>query len=249
MSQISNMSNDFVEFTESQLFGLPDNYKFLLDKETIQTLVNKCAVAIHDYFNKCATDKNTKCEIVLLRILNGGSYFGGDLARCIQNIIRKEGTSNKISLSDEFITASSYEGEQTAKSLVIMSQLNINKFFGKKIILIDELLDKGETIKQLIDFLVNLGIDANNIFSCVAFMKDKERVIEPTWFGIIVPDIWLIGYGLDDRQNYRELEIVCYVSKPPNIEQTCDDKVFCVENYHQVVFDYLEQVKKYLASN
>jgi len=246
--KVENEQKSYYEhLIKQEMIGLPNNYKLLLDKETIKAAVKKCAFSIYNHFIKQAIDSDTTVEIVLLRILKGATYFANDLARSLRDIIQVEGTYNKIVLRDEFVTASSYFDDIKPRSVTIGSyNFHLGQLVGKKIILVDELLDKGETIKELRNWAIMSGCDEKNIYSCVAFMKDKPRVIEPNWFGFIVPDIWLIGYGLDDKQYYRELEIVCYIDKPSSIEQTDDDKKFCVEDYHKTVDEYITNVKKSL---
>lgn len=233
---------------EKELCGLPKHYKLLLDENMIKNIVNKCANTIHNHFASNITNSSDKCEIVLLRVLKGGSYFATDLARNLRNIIRVCKTYKQITLTDEYITASSYRGSQVAGDLVIKSELDISKLQGKKVILVDELIDVGETLSRLHSHFIESGFDPADLFTLVAFMKNKSRVLEPTWHGIVVPDVWLIGYGLDDVQEYRELECLCYVGKPEGIEKTSDDHKYCVENYHEAVLEYYHTVKATLMN-
>lgn len=216
------------------LHNLPSNYRFLANESMISCAINKCANEIINYCNS----KNSNVELHLLCILKGGVYFNCDLMRSLQVIIQRNNLPIKLTCG--FISAKSYHGLNQSE-VKIEHDLNLEELKNKEIILVDELIDNGETILTIKNYLINKGI--TNINECVAFMKNKNRVIEPKWYGFLVPDVWLIGYGLDDMERYRELKMLCFIGKPDNFEKTKDDYVFCSnDDYYDAWFNYYKNL-------
>jgi len=237
------MSNNQNSNVEQLLSGLPKHYKLLADQEMIAYAVKKTATEIIKYFNtQPLLDNKTSHDLVLVAILKGGAFYAVDLSRNLQEIIRTETTNLPTNIYMQFIEATSYHGAHQANELIINSKINPEDFIGKQIILVDELLDNGETISQLVKYFNNLGL--TNIYSSVAFIKKgKPHVIQPTWIGLQVPDVWLVGYGLDDLGKYRELPIVCFIDKPDDIPKTKDDELLSGDNYHDLIKDFYKDTK------
>lgn len=219
------------------LLGLPKHYKLLANETVIRVAIRNCASQILTHITSLPLKEDKSVHaITLLCILKGGSFFTTDLSRDLQEMIRMQNLP--ISINIDFISATSYQGKHQASELTINSNLNINNLLDKHVILVDELLDNGETIHQLTKHLLNQGINENNLYSCVAFMKKKQHVIEPNWYGLLVPDVWLVGYGLDDLDKYRELPILCFVDKPEGITKTEDDKALSGDNYGEELIKF-----------
>jgi len=215
-----------------ELIGLPNHYRLLLDSKMVKYCIKKCAHEILGHYMGKIQDGHV-VKITLVGVLKGGIYFLTDLSRQLQKIIREK--SYPIELTIETIDVKSYHGLEQGE-VNIESTFDTSKIIDKEVILIDELIDNGKTINILLDYFRNNKV--LNVYSCVAFMKNKSRIIDPTWYGLLVPDVWLIGYGLDDLQKYRELELVCFVSKPEEFEKTEDDLKFCQDIYTEPWKEY-----------
>lgn len=188
-----------------------NNWRLIMSEEEIQTVVKKLADKINRDFNGKS--------IVLTCILKGAAYFFVDLTRHL-----------KIPHSCYFIEASSYHNNQTQSECInISSSIEPSKFIGKTVILLDELFDNGFTlsaIKTAIQEKAN--VSADNIFTCTIFVKSKENIYyeQPNLFGLKVPNVWLVGYGLDDCQEKRGWPHLYACPKGPGIEKSPDDIIF-----------------------
>eukprot|EP01090_Pellita_catalonica_P014706 TRINITY_DN380_c0_g1_i1.p1 TRINITY_DN380_c0_g1~~TRINITY_DN380_c0_g1_i1.p1 ORF type:complete len:261 (-),score=45.75 TRINITY_DN380_c0_g1_i1:23-733(-) len=168
------------------------DWRLLFTKDDIAKIVDKIAAEINTRF--------AGEDIVLACILKGAAYFFVDLTRKLT-----------IPYNTYFIQASSYAGDKTQGECEVLSILNPEKFKGKKIILVDELFDNGKTLHTVKSrLLATPGIEtiAENVYTCVCFQKDKEiKYPDPDLVGFSnLPDVWVVGYGLDDRQEKRGWE-------------------------------------------
>ena len=163
--------------------------------------------------------------MVLVGILKGVVYFFSDLSRLIT-----------IPHSCYFIEASSYHNGQTSGTLSIMGSIEPSKFAGKNVVLLDELYDNGHTmeqIKQAIHEKASVPLDL--IYTYTLFKKNKQTEKTPDLFGAPVPDVWLVGYGLDDRQEKRNWPVLYACPKIDGIPKTADDQIFeDVQSYNQM---------------
>lgn len=199
-------------------YSINKNYLVVMDSLAINKCVDKCA----NYINR----KFDGQDIICVGILKGAVYFFVDLTRKIT-----------IPHSCYFIESSSYHDNQTQSECNIMSSIEPSKFLNKQVILIDELFDNGETmfqVKKAIHEKANIPLD--KIFTCTAFKKNKITKYEsPDIFGAIVPNVWLIGYGLDDKQKCRNYVELYACPKSENVPKTEDDKMFEDTEYHNKI--------------
>ena len=123
------------------------------------------------------------------------------------------------------------------------------KFEGKKVILLDELYDNGTTlhlVKQKL--LQELNKNEEDIFTCTLFIKKKSeennKYPPPDLFGIEIPDVWVVGYGLDDCQEKRGWSHLYACPKIEGVPKTEDDQIFSSAEYHEQLLARLDtQVK------
>ncbi len=171
----------------------------LISKETINKRIEQIADAINnDYKDK---------EPVLICTLKGAVPFCTDLGKKL---------SIKCS-SVEYIKVSSYIGEKSnGKPKIIQTKLDIE---GKDVIVVEDIIDTGYTLDALInDYLKKLN--PKSIEVCVLLDKASKREddnIKPKYTGFIIPDRFVIGYGLDKDEDYRILpEIKCITNEFDN---------------------------------
>src|SRR4030095_3044584 len=135
-----------------------------------------------------------EAEISIVPILTGAMIFCGDLIRHIP-----------IAMKIGLMTVSSYPGRsiRTQASSALGQQLG--DVTGRHVLLIDDILDSGGTIKLVVPLVKELG--AATVKTCVLLRKDRPaaRETEVDYVGFEIPDEFVVGYGLDYNNYYRNL--------------------------------------------
>lgn len=163
--------------------------KVLVSEEEITSKINEMAAAIdEDYRDK---------EPLMLSVLTGSFMFAADLMRAVS-----------IPVGISFIFASSY-GSDTVSSGEV--KIHAGKGFdpvGKDIIIVEDIVDSGRTLKKIKEYLLNEG--AKSVEVCTFLNKPSRRVvdIDVKYVGFEVPDEFVIGYGLDFDYKYRQYPFV-----------------------------------------
>ena len=133
-------------------------------------------------------------EITIVPILTGAMIFCGDL-------IRQLPMKMKIGL----MTVSSYPGQsiRTQGSQIVGQQLG--DIHGRHILLVDDILDSGGTVQLVVPILHELG--AASVKVCVLLRKDRPaaKATHCDYVGFEIPDEFVVGYGLDYNDYYRNL--------------------------------------------
>jgi hypoxanthine phosphoribosyltransferase len=134
-------------------------------------------------------------NLVLVSILRGSVFFATDLARQID-----------LPLSMDFLSISSY-GEGSEGVVRITKDLEEN-IAGKDVIMIEDIVDTGFTVKYLLRTLGSRN--PKSIEVCALLDRKARRIIEHElkYVGFEIPDKFVIGYGLDYRQQYRNLPYI-----------------------------------------
>jgi hypoxanthine phosphoribosyltransferase len=187
-----------------------NSWKLIMTDTEISTIVKKCAAEINQKFQGK--------PVVVVGILNGAAYFFVDLTRQLT-----------IPYSAYFIHASSYHDSQTQSDSISISSIEPSKFDGKYVILLDELFDNGHTLSEVKTAIqTKANVQSDMIYTCTIFRKsNKNSPYElPNLSGIIVPNIWLVGYGLDDRQEKRGWSHLFACPKCDGVEKSADDAIF-----------------------
>lgn len=161
----------------------------LISEEVIQTRIKELGAEItKDYQDK---------EIVLLCILKGGVMFMTDLAKHIE-----------VPLKMEFMVVSSYGDEYKSSGVVkILKDLD-ESIQGKHVLIIEDIIDSGRTLKYIKKMLTERLPESIKI--CTLLNKEEERVadVEVDYVGFPIGNEFVIGYGLDYKQYYRNLPYI-----------------------------------------
>jgi len=198
----------------SKYFQDHKNYRLILTKEEIAAGVR---IVAHRLETWCKGER-----IVLVGILKGAFVFLTDLCRALTR-----------PYSVYFVEASSYKDDRQQGSRTLSSDVSSSKFVDlatkapHKVVLIDELLDNGKTMHDMkLHFLDKLKDThtENDILTVSLFSKQRSRQLpEADITGIPnLPDLWLVGYGLDDRgtkRGWTELFAVPKVKIVSSIDQ------------------------------
>jgi len=135
-------------------------------------------------------------ELVIVSLLNGTVMFLGDLIRHIG-----------IPLRLDFMGVSSYGAGTESGELVYTKELRLD-VKGREVLLVDDILDTGKTLSRVTKKLRLLK--PKRIRTCVLLDKKARRVetVEADYVGFEIPDSFVVGYGLDFAERYRNLPFV-----------------------------------------
>ncbi|WP_397568864.1 hypoxanthine phosphoribosyltransferase [Schlesneria sp. T3-172] len=132
--------------------------------------------------------------LTVLGVLNGSVILVADLIRAI-NIPHQIG----------FIRASSYRGETTVPGQLTISTDLMPMIEGRDVLLVDDIFDTGKTLVRLVEELKRHH--PASIATAVLLWKEGRSCVDitPDFHGFVIPDAFVVGYGLDYDDNYRHL--------------------------------------------
>jgi hypoxanthine phosphoribosyltransferase len=179
-----------------------DIAKVLISQYQIGARVREMAEQITDDWKRDGDQ-----DITIIPILTGAMIFCGDL-------IRHMPVQIKIGL----ITVSSYPGSSLRTQGSQMLSQQVGDIRGRHVLLLDDILDSGGTIRLVAPLLKELG--AAKVRSCVMLRKDRPeaRATQVEYVGFDIPDEFVVGYGLDYNNYYRNLPDIVTLS-PEAIER------------------------------
>ena len=168
----------------------PDIEEILLSEQNIKDIVKKVGAEItRDY-----ADKNP----LVIAVLRGAVVFMADIMRAIE-----------CPLSIDFMAVSSYgDGVKSSGVVRIVKDLD-TKIEGRHVIIVEDVLDSGLTLSYLVRMLQSRNPASIEIAAfLVKDIEGKRPAIDPRYVGTHVPDKFVVGYGLDYAERYRNLPCV-----------------------------------------
>ncbi len=157
--------------------------------EEIQAKVREMGAKISkDYAGK---------NLHLIGILKGSVIFMADLARAID-----------LPVTMDFISVSSY-GDKTESSGVVRLTLDLSSpIEGKNVLIVEDIVDTGITLEYLIENLKTRMPADVKVCSFLSKPSRRKTAVEPDYVGFEIPDYFVVGYGLDYAQRFRNLPYV-----------------------------------------
>ena len=169
-----------------------DIEKILVDKEEIDEIVTRIASEIdRDY-------KDSDRNLLLLCILKGSVVFMGELMKKIS-----------LPLEIDFMKVSSYGSGTTSMGRInIVLDLHRGDLSNTDIVIIEDIIDSGKTLSHLTKYLELKG--AGSVRTCTLLDKPSRRQVDftPDYVGKEIPDEFVVGFGLDYDEKYRNLPYV-----------------------------------------
>ena len=138
-------------------------------------------------------------DLLVIAILKGSFIFAADLIRAMH----QQGIAPEV----EFITLSSYGKGTESTGVKILRDID-SKVEGRDVLLIDDILESGNTLKFARDLMLERG--ANNVEIAVLLDKHSRRKasVDADYIGFECPDHFVVGYGMDVAYAFRELSFV-----------------------------------------
>jgi hypoxanthine phosphoribosyltransferase len=139
-------------------------------------------------------------EIFLIGVLKGASVFISDLMRCIN-----------LDVKIDFMSVSSYGMSTTSSGIVKILKDIDQDISNKNVIIVEDIIDTGLTLNYLKDYL--LKKNAKSIKICTLLDKPERRKcnIQVDYIGFEIEDKFIVGYGIDYKEMYRNLPYIAYV--------------------------------------
>ena len=141
-------------------------------------------------------------ELVLLGVLKGSFLFLADLCRQIP-----------LPLSIDFIGIASYGDETQSTGVVKITSDLTRPIEDKHVIIVEDIIDTGLTAHYLIDNLVTRRPASVKLCSLLSKPDRTVRDVKIDYLGFTIPNKFVVGYGLDDAQRYRNLDFIGFVTE------------------------------------
>ena len=168
---------------------MSEKIRVLLDEETVEKRICEIAAKIsEEYKGK---------EIHMICVLKGGVFFMCELAKRIT-----------VPVSMDFMCVGSY-GDGTASSGVVRIAKDLDESIeNKEVLIVEDIIDSGNTLYYLIDVLKKRNPASMRL--CTLLDKPDRRVkdVKVDYCGFEIPDEFVVGYGLDYAQKYRNLPYI-----------------------------------------
>ena len=136
-------------------------------------------------------------QVHLICVLKGGSFFMCELAKRIT-----------VPVSIDFMSVSSYGCETTSSGVIKIVKDLDETIMGKDVIVIEDIIDSGRTLSYLLEMLKERKPASLRL--CTLLDKPDRRVVDVNidYTGFAIPDEFVVGYGLDYAQKYRNLPYI-----------------------------------------
>jgi hypoxanthine phosphoribosyltransferase len=175
----------------------PEPFAELISAEAIATRVAELGAQITADYRPYAT----KADVVVVGVLKGSVIFLGDLVRHIA-----------LPILVDFIGISSY-GDATVSSGVVQITQDLSRpIEGKHVIVVEDIVDTGHTVHYLLQNLATRRPASIKLASLLHKPDRAERTVQVDYLGFTIPNKYVVGYGLDIAQQYRNLPFIGYVT-------------------------------------
>lgn len=168
---------------------MSDKINVLLSEEKVDARIRELGEQItKDYEGE---------EVFLICTLKGASFFACELAKRIN-----------LSLTLDFIAVASYgDGTQSSGEVRMIKDLD-ESIEGKNVIVVEDIIDTGRTLNYLMEMLRKRN--PKTLKLCSLLDKPERRLVDVSadYIGFEVPDLFVVGYGLDYAQKYRNLPYI-----------------------------------------
>lgn len=172
-----------------------ESMRVLLSAEQIQARIAELGEQI---------DQDYPDGVYLVAILKGACFFLADLARAISRGVRID-----------FIGISSYGKGKTSSGEVKLTKDLDSSIEGADVLIVEDIVDSGVTLNYLMQVLRQRRPRTLRIAALLDKPNRRIRPVDVAYTGFQIPDEFVIGYGLDYAENYRNLRDICILEEPP----------------------------------
>jgi len=165
----------------------------LLSEEQVRARVAELAADIsRDYAGR---------DLILVTVLKGGIFFLADLSRALT-----------IPAAIDFMAITSYTADSPSGVARLLKDLD-EEITGRHVLLVEDIIDTGLTAAYLLRVLHTRS--PASVAICTLLDKTARRIVPIQYRGFEIPDAFVVGYGLDFRQQYRHLPYIAVLKEEP----------------------------------
>ena len=166
------------------------NIEEMISREDIKARILSLSKQLNEYYK----DE----EVVIICILKGALIFTSDLVRHL-----------KMPVSIEFLKASSYRDKTYSDGIVdVKNDISIEILKDKNILIIDDIIDTGHTLEKIIKILNKYNPKSIKLCTLVNKQERREAELNAAFYGFDIPNEFIIGYGMDLDEQYRNLPYI-----------------------------------------
>ena len=169
-----------------------------MDQDINQVLLSEEQLLerVRELGDRISTDYLGK-DLVVICVLRGSFVFVSDLVRSIQ-----------IPLAVDFISISSYGSGTTSSGVVRFLKDLDEEISGRHVLVVEDIIDTGTTLKYLLENLQTRKPASIKVCTLLSKPERRKVEIEIDYNGFVVPDHFVVGYGLDYAEKYRNLPYI-----------------------------------------
>jgi len=169
-----------------------DVEKILVSEDQIKVRCDELGKEIANYYNGDVP--------IAVGLLKGSVPFLAELIKHIPQDIEMD-----------FMDVSSYNGTESTEVKIIKDIETPIK--GRRVLIVEDIIDTGKTLKEVKELLYSRGVGEVKIVALLDKPEGRKVDIDADWVGFVIPDEFVIGYGLDYNQKYRNLPYVGVIKK------------------------------------
>jgi len=172
--------------------------KSMMDQDILKVLYTEEEIAkrVKEMGAQLYEDLKDK-EPLFVSVLRGAFVFMADIVRACQ-----------VKSDVEFIAVSSYENSTTSSGVVKITHDIQQDISGRHLVIIEDILDSGNTLSFLKKYFLTKGAASVTICTLMDKPSRRTKAIEADYVGFSIPDEFVVGYGLDYAQKYRNLPYI-----------------------------------------
>ena len=179
--------------TKSELPVIKHTIEVMISEEQIKQKVEELARKIQTHYQDSE-------NLLMVALLRGSAIFMSDLCRAVD-----------LPMSIDFMTASSYgNSTESSRDVKIVQDLT-ESIEGRDVIIVEDIIDTGNTLSKVVDMLKLRNPKSLTLCTLLDKPSRREVAVDVDWVGFSIPDEFVVGYGIDYAQKYRNLPYIAIV--------------------------------------
>lgn len=190
------IKNKKVDFITLYKFSVTEEQMKNNKKERILFNRDEIKTKVEELGEKISKDYKDK-DLIVISLLRGSFIFAADLVREIN-----------VPVEIDFMTTSSYGNDEETSGRVDIVNNFRTEITGKDVLIVDDIMDSGITMRYVFEHIKKYN--PNSIKTCVMLDKPSRRRVEmkPDYIGFTIPDVFIVGYGLNYGNHYRNIPYI-----------------------------------------